>query len=102
MNDTQRIPVVAVTLKPEFQNFNEFDVSAKVRERGWVISAYSMPPNAQTVVSLRVVVRPHLNRDAIEILGNDIIVACQWLRENGGNMKPPALHDPHKSSPSKC
>jgi glutamate decarboxylase len=102
MNATQRIPVVAVTLKPEFQNFNEYDVSAKVRERGWVISAYSMPPNAQQVNSLRVVVRPHLNRDAIEILGNDIIAACQWLRENGGNMKPPALHDPHRSSPSKC
>ena len=102
MNATQRIPVVAVTLKPEFQNFNEYDVSAQVRERGWVISAYSMPPNAQQVNSLRVVVRPHLNRDAIEILGNDIIAACQWLHENGGNRKPPALHASHQSSPSKC
>ena len=62
MNETQRIPVVAMTLDPKVTNFNEFDVSAKVREKGWVLSAYSMPPNAEQVNSLRVVVRPHLNQ----------------------------------------
>src|SRR5215469_14978172 len=71
MNKTQRIPVVALTLKPEFKNFNEFDVSAKVRERGWVLSAYTMPPNAQSVRSLRIVVRPHLNRNVIDLLATD-------------------------------
>lgn len=102
MNETQRIPVVALTLKPEFTNFNEFDVSAKVRERGWVLSAYSMPANAEAINSLRVVVRPHLNRNTLEILANDIVNACNWLKEHGGNATPPKLHDPHKSSPSKC
>lgn len=102
MNETQRIPVVALTLKPEFSNFNEFDISAKVRERGWVISAYSMPPDAESVNSLRVVVRPHLNRDTLHILAADIIKACHWLHEAGGNVRPPALHDPHKTTPSKC
>lgn len=32
MNETQRIPVVALTLKESYTNFSEFDVSAKVRE----------------------------------------------------------------------
>ena len=102
MNKTQRIPVVALTLKPQFKNFTEFDVSAKVRERGWVLSAYSMPPNAESVRSLRVVVRPHLNTDVIDILANDIIKACQFLEANGGNVKPPKLHAAHQSTPSKC
>ncbi len=102
MNETQRIPVVALTLKPEFKNFSEYDVSAKVRERGWVISAYSMPPAAEHVNSLRVVVRPHLNRNTIEGLAKDIIDSCTWLQKNGGNAKPPELHDSHSSSPSKC
>jgi glutamate decarboxylase len=102
MNKTQRIPVVALTLKPQFKNFTEFDVSAKVRERGWVLSAYSMPPNAESVRSLRVVVRPHLNTDVIDILANDIIKACQFLEANGGNVKPPKLHPAHQSTPTKC
>jgi glutamate decarboxylase len=102
MNKTQRIPAVALTLKPQYKNFTEFDVSAKVRERGWVLSAYSMPPNAESVRSLRVVVRPHLNTDVIDILANDIIKACQFLEANGGNVKPPKLHPAHQSTPTKC
>lgn len=102
MNKTQRIPVVALTLDPKIKNFNEFDVSAKVREKGWVLSAYSMPPDAQSVNSLRVVVRPHINRNTIELLAGDIESACKYLAEHGGNVTPPKLHDPHKVSPVKC
>jgi glutamate decarboxylase len=102
MNDTQRIPVVALTLKPSMKKFNEFDVSNKVRERGWVLSAYSMPPDAQEVRSLRIVVRPHLNRNVVHGLANDIINACKWLEQHGGNATPPALHDMHKTTPAKC
>ena len=101
MNETQRIPVVALTLNKKFTNFNEFDVSAKVRERGWVLSAYTMPPNAETVTSLRVVVRPHLNGDVINNLASDIISACKFLEQHGGNVAPPKLHSHAKASP-KC
>ncbi len=101
MNETQRIPVVALTLKDEFKNFNEFDVSFKVREKGWVLSAYSMPPNAESVNSLRIVVRPHLNRNVINNLAEDIINTCKYLREHGGTAKPPALHTHAKAAP-KC
>jgi glutamate decarboxylase len=100
MNETQRIPVVALTLKPRYKNFTEFDVSAKVRERGWVLSAYSMPPNAEKVRSLRIVVRPHLNCNVIDMLAEDIVDACRFLKRNGGNVKPPHLHV-HKTAP-KC
>lgn len=102
MNDTQRIPVVALTLKKQHSNFNEFDVSAKVRERGWVLSAYAMPANAQMINSLRIVVRPHLNRNVIEGLAKDIIKACDWLKQHGGTAIAPTLHDQHKTSPTKC
>ncbi|MFX1676862.1 glutamate decarboxylase [Paraburkholderia sp. A2WS-5] len=104
MNDTQRIPVVAVTLDKKITRFNEFDVSNKVREKGWVLSAYTMPPDAESVRSLRVVVRPHINRNVASNLGRDIIDACRYLAEHGGNATPPALHGhAHlKGSPAKC
>ncbi|BBM03176.1 glutamate decarboxylase [Microbulbifer sp. GL-2] len=102
MNKTQRIPVVAMTLNDNVTNFNEYDISDKVRERGWVLSAYSMPPNAQSVNTLRIVVRPHLNLNAVNGLAEDIIHACDWLKQHGGNASPPKLHDPQKVAPSKC
>ncbi|MDQ6436382.1 glutamate decarboxylase [Mesorhizobium sp. LHD-90] len=103
MNETQRIPVVALTLdKTKAKNFNEFDVSAKVREKGWVLAAYSMPADAQSVNSLRIVIRPHINRNTVENLADDIERACEFLSKHGGNVKPPELHDPYKTSPVKC
>jgi glutamate decarboxylase len=101
MNETQRIPVVALTLNKTVKNFNEFDVSAKVRERGWVLSAYAMPPDAQEVNSLRIVVRPHLNRTLMDLLSNDIISGCEYLSQHGGTATAPQLHGAHQSAP-KC
>jgi glutamate decarboxylase len=102
MNKTQRIPVVALTLDKSVKRYNEFDVSNKVRERGWILAAYSMPPDAQQVNSLRIVVRPHLNRTVIEILADDIERACEYLEAHGGNATPPKLHESHKTSAAKC
>jgi glutamate decarboxylase len=104
MNEQQRIPVVAVTLDKSVTKFNEFDVSNKVREKGWVLSAYSMPANAQEVKSLRVVVRPHINHNVAQILARDIVNACKYLETHGGNAIAPMLHGhpPESSSPAKC
>ena len=97
MNKTQRIPVVALTLDSKIKKYNEFDISNKVRERGWVLSAYTMPPKAEKVTSLRIVVRPHLNRNVIEQLGDDIVDACKYLEEHGGTATPPVRHAPEKT-----
>ncbi|TDG06520.1 glutamate decarboxylase [Paraburkholderia guartelaensis] len=104
MNESQRIPVVAVTLDKKITKFNEFDVSNKVREKGWVLSAYTMPPNAESVRSLRVVVRPHVNHNVAEMVSDDIIAACKFLQEHGGNATPPKLHAhaAEKTTLTKC
>ena len=60
-----------------------------------------MPPDAQEINSLRIVVRPHMNRDVSQILANDIEEACEYLEQHGGTAKPPHLHDAHKTS-AKC
>ncbi|MDB4542989.1 glutamate decarboxylase, partial [bacterium] len=89
----------ALTLKDEVDKFNEFDISFKVREKGWVLSAYTMPPNAESITSLRIVVRPHLNRTVVKQLAADIVEACEYLTEHGGSATPPELH---KHSSNKC
>ena len=43
----------------------------------------------QEINSLRIVVRPHLNRRVVEILAEDIERACEYLEVQGGNATPP-------------
>ena len=56
-------------------------------------------PNAESVASLRIVVRPHLNRSVVDELAQDVIAACDYLKEHGGTATPPDLHN---HSASKC
>jgi glutamate decarboxylase len=60
-----------------------------------------MPPDAQEITSLRIVVRPHVNQELTEILVRDIEGACEYLEQHGGNATAPKLHDEHKTS-AKC
>ncbi len=62
------LPVFAFTLKPDIENYTVFDVSAKLRERGWLVPAYSFPENREDLSVLRIVVRAGMNFDMAELL----------------------------------
>ncbi len=42
------LPVFAFTLTPEIDNFTVFDVSNALRERGWLVPAYTFPKNRRS------------------------------------------------------
>ena len=56
------IPVFAFRLR-EPSDFSVFDVSDVLRRRGWVVPAYTMPPDIEEMAVLRVVVRNGFSRD---------------------------------------
>jgi glutamate decarboxylase len=62
------LPVFAFTLKPEVNNYTVYDVSARMRERGWLVPAYSFPENRQDLNVLRLVVRAGMNFEMAELL----------------------------------
>ncbi len=88
INDAQMLPIVAVKLKDSITNYTVFDLSSKIRERGWVIAAYTMPENAQEIALLRVVVRENFSRDMADILYEDIENACLALESKEKTQKP--------------
>ena len=51
------LPVFAFTLAEEIDNFTVFDVSNALRERGWLVPAYTFPENRTDLAALRVVVK---------------------------------------------
>jgi glutamate decarboxylase len=80
LNPDQLLPVVAVKLKNK-ENFTLYELSDKIREKGWIISAYSLPPNAESIVIMRVVVRETFSRDMCDSLYADIVEAYKELKE---------------------
>ncbi|KAI3944024.1 hypothetical protein MKW98_015176 [Papaver atlanticum] len=65
------VPLVAFSLKDNTHH-NEFEISDSLRRFGWIVPAYTMPPNAQHVTVLRVVIREDFSRTLAERLVSDI------------------------------
>jgi glutamate decarboxylase len=85
--DQEQLPLVAFKLLPG-KSYDEFDVSWQLSaERGWMLPAYTMPPNAQKVTVLRALVKQTLSRAQIDRLATDINAACETLEKKGGAHK---------------
>ena len=65
------VPLVAFSLKDNSCH-TEFEVSDLLRRYGWIVPAYTMPPDAEHVTVLRVVVREDFSRTLAERLVADI------------------------------
>lgn len=77
INKDVEFPLVAVTLKN--CEFTAFQLSEKLREKGWIIPAYTLPANAEDVTVLRMVVKESFSRDMVDMLFEDIMEACKKL-----------------------
>ncbi len=79
ITDGSGLPVVAFALKPEVKNYTVFDVSARLREFGWLVPAYTFPANREDLSVLRVVVRAGLTNDMADLFLNDVRKQTAWL-----------------------
>ena len=67
ITDGSDLPVFAFTLAPEVKNYSVFDVSARLREQGWLVPAYTFPEKREDLSVLRVVVRAGFTRDMADL-----------------------------------
>jgi glutamate decarboxylase len=80
----EQLPLVAFKLSGEHA-YDEFDVAAQLAaERGWMVPAYTLPPNAQHIKIMRVLVKETLGHSLTMTLGRDIAEACVTLDAKGG------------------
>ena len=80
----EQLPLVAFQLAGE-RNYDEFDVAAQLAsERGWMVPAYTLPPNAEHVTIMRALVKQTLGQSLVNTLAGDIGEACTTLNQKGG------------------
>jgi glutamate decarboxylase len=75
------LPVFAFKVSEETEKFTAFDVSRGLRERGWLVPAYTMPPNREDLVVLRVVVKNGFSMDMADMFLADLQETATWLAD---------------------
>jgi glutamate decarboxylase len=80
----EQLPLVAFQLAGD-PDYDEFDVASQLAaERGWMVPAYTLPPNAQHVTIMRALVKQTLGHSLASTLASDIADACATLEKKGG------------------
>jgi glutamate decarboxylase len=81
ITDGSELPVFAFTLKEGTGNYTVFDVSERLRDRGWLVPAYSFPENREDLAALRIVVKNGFSRDLADLLIADLQRHVAYLEQ---------------------
>jgi glutamate decarboxylase len=74
------LPVFAFALDPEVRNYTVFDVSDRLRQRGWLVPAYTFPENRQDLSVLRIVVRAGMTHEMADLLLEHLREQTEFLQ----------------------
>lgn len=80
----------AFTTAPDVRSYDVFDVSRRLREKGWLVPAYTFPPHREDLSVLRIVCRNGFSADLAALLLEDLRLLLPELRAQPG----PLLKDP--------
>ena len=78
---TGGLPAVAYTLNTD-PGFSLYDLSDRVRMRGWQIASYPLPAGRQQTVVQRILVRHGVSRDMARLLVADLRRAIAYLQKH--------------------
>ena len=79
LTDGSELPVFAFTIDDADRPYTVFDVSERLRDRGWLVPAYSFPENRQDLAALRIVIRNGVSHDLADLLIDDLRRHIEYL-----------------------
>jgi glutamate decarboxylase len=93
LTDGSELPVFAFKLKEKVKNYTVYDVSGRLRERGWQVPAYTFPEHLEDLAVLRIVVRAGMSLDMADLLLSDLRSLTDYLEALTSPLPP---RDPSK------
>ncbi|MFF8830957.1 glutamate decarboxylase [Streptomyces sp. NPDC015131] len=84
ITDGGEAPVFAFRVREGVERYSVYDVSAALRERGWLVPAYTFPANRTDLAVLRVVVRNGFGHDLADLLLEDLRRVLDRLERQPG------------------
>jgi glutamate decarboxylase len=79
LSEGRELPVFAFKISDESVGYTVFDLSEGLRERGWLVPAYTFPADMQDVAVLRVVVRNGFGKNLADAFLADLRSHSQAL-----------------------
>jgi glutamate decarboxylase len=65
-DDAEQLPLVAFRLSGHHSGYDESDIAWQLSaERGWMVPAYTLPPNAENVKIMRALVKETMSREQV-------------------------------------
>jgi len=82
LSEGKELPVFAFKLKDSVTGYSVFDISERLRGRGWLVPAYTFPENLQDTAVLRIVVKNGFSMDLAGCLMADLREQVTMLEKN--------------------
>src|ERR1700689_4430242 len=71
LSDGSDLPVFAFKLRDDVDTYSVFDISERLRMRGWQVPAYTFPENLTDMAVMRIVIRNGFSMDLANLLLDD-------------------------------
>lgn len=95
LNDGSSFPIVALRASDPDDPIDLNELSWRLREHGWIVPAYTLPPNAEHITVLRMVIKENFSRDMVDMLAHDVHVAMRTLHSEPETRPRKARARPH-------
>ena len=97
LTDGSDLPVFAVKLRDDVSAYTVFDISERLRQRGWLVPAYTFPENLTNISVLRFVIRNGFSKDLASLLADDIRAQVKCLETQHTGHTPLVPHETRQS-----
>jgi glutamate decarboxylase len=97
LTDGSDLPVFAFRLRDDVTHFSVFDLSERLRMRGWQVPAYTFPADLQDMAVMRIVVRNGFSTDLANLLLEDIRLHVRALEALPQKQPPPEIQHKRES-----
>ena len=96
-NGSNGIPALCWKIKDGLKpGFTLYDLSEKLRSRGWQVPSYSMAPNCRDIVVQRVLIRHGTSHDMVTLLLQDLKRSIEYFKENPVSKPLPPAYGGYK------
>jgi glutamate decarboxylase len=82
LSDGSDLPVFAFRMRDGVSGYSVFDLSERLRQRGWQVPAYTFPEDMTDTAVIRIVVRNGFSRDMAGLLLDDLRGQVKILEES--------------------
>jgi glutamate decarboxylase len=89
LTDGSELPVFAFKLRDDVTGYSVFDLSERLRMRGWQVPAYTFPAALEDTAVLRIVIRNGFSMDLANLLLDDLRLHLRVLEHHPQTPLPP-------------